>query len=531
MSPSPFFFSDYRAHFAALAAVVAAAIALRLSLFGGYDGLDDAEYARIAYQIANGTFSLDDYAGPPVFPLRMGLILPTSLFFRVLGQSEWTMVLFPLILSIAALPLIYVCTTCFFSHRAGLVATALLAITPIELVNATKLVPDLPAAFFAALGVTLIALFGRASAGRGSALFWGGCLAGISFGLSWLCKEAIAYLVPFCIAYIAISFRKDRRATFLLWAGVATGSIGTLFGEVIIYLYLTGDPVFRFHEIERNYRELENGFFTKGSSFGWREGESYARAVVKRLLIGGPNLVLLNSYFLFLPLIGLIAAFHGWYSKDKAFLIPSLWLVTLVLMFNFASSSLSSYMPVALFDRYFYPIIFPSIVLASGLIGKLIFGGGQAPVDDVQRERRFWGALVAGALLLTGGYHAQSAVRSPASTWASEFRDLRSFVQPASLLYTDTLSRRGLGFYWGYPAETKWIDFADVDSADQIRPGSLVLINTAYVDWLNRNAGMWLSPSTGYRNHDFYQNPPDSWNRIWQKGTARLYLVGGSDRS
>ena len=172
MSQSPFFFSDRRVHLAVLVAVIVTAAALRLSLFAGYGGFDDAEYARLAYQIANGNFSLKEYGGPPVFPLRVGIILPTSLSFRLFGLSEWSMVLYPLILSVLALPLIYICATCFFSHRAGLIAVALLAITPIELGSATKLLADMPAAFYAALGVTVIALVGRAGTERGSAFFW-----------------------------------------------------------------------------------------------------------------------------------------------------------------------------------------------------------------------------------------------------------------------------------------------------------------------------------------------------------------------
>jgi len=523
MSQSPFFFSDRRAHFAALVTVIVTSVALRLCLFGGYAGLDDAEYARIAYQIANGTFSLKEYGGPPVFPLRVGLILPTSLVFRMFGLSEWNMILYPLILSVLALPLIYICAANAFSHRAGLIAVALLGIVPIELGSATKLLPDMPAAFYAALGVTAISLASRASNGRGSALFWGGFLAGVSFGLSWLCKEAISFLAPFCLAYMAISFKRIGRTAFLLWAGVAAGSLAILFGEMIAYQSVAGDPLFRFHEIERNYRQLENWFFAEGSKFGWQEGESYALAIVKRLFISGPATLLLDyDWFLFLPLIGLIAAFHGWYSRDKSFLIPSLWLVTLLLMFNFASSSLSSYMPLALFHRYFYLIIFPSIVLASGLIAKLVFEGVGTSQDEVQKERRFWGVLVAIALLLMGGYFIQGSLRSFPSTWVSEVRSLSSTIDTSSPLFADTLSIRGLEFFGGYPNKTERTDFANVMSPDEIRSGSLVLVNKAYIDWLNRHGGLWL---TAFRKHEFYENPPPSWKKVWQNGNAQLYRV------
>lgn len=525
MSQSEFLFASRRVHLAALAAIFGLAAALRLHLFSGYGGFDDAEYAKIAYEIANGTFSPRDYGGPPVFPLRVGLVLPAALVIRVLGLSEWSMVLYPLVLSLLTLPLVYVCASTLFSRRAGLIAAALAAIVPMELGSATKLLPDMPAAFYAALGVTIICLISRASGARGSVLFWGGVLAGMSFGVSWLCKESIAFLAPFCLAFMVIGLRRDFTAGLRLWLGVAAGSFGILAGEMIVYHAMTGDFLHRFHEIERNYRQLENGFFTEGSDFGWQKGESYARALIKRLFVSGPALLLLQYEFLLLPLVGLLAAFYAWYWKDRSFLIPSLWLVTLLLMFNFASSSSTSYMPLALFHRYFYLIVFPSVVLAAGLMSKLLYDGVAGSSAELRGERKFWGYALGCAILLMGAYLSQGILRSSPSAWAMEVRSLRSTIKPSTSLYTDTLSIRGFAFFAGYPEKTAWTDLAHVAATEEIRPGSLVLVNKAYIEWLNKNGGMWLSPRSGYRKHDFYEAPPPSWKKIWQSDNARLYRV------
>jgi len=526
MNRSSYSFSDRRLHFAAVLAILFVAAALRLRLFAGYAGFDDAEYARIAYRIAVGTFVAGDYGGPVVFPLRVGLTVPTALGFGVFGFGEWSMVLYPFILSLLSLGLAYVCAGHFFGQRAGLIAAALMSVIPLEVGSATKLLPDMPAAFYAAMGVTIVAVGSRAGAEKGAQrIFWYGVLAGAAFGLSWLCKESVTFLAPFCLTYFAICFRQDRRMALLLWAGVAAGSLGILFGEMIAYYQATGNFLYRFHAIERNYRLIENGFFTQGSDFGWREGESYARALAKRLLIEGPALLLLQYEFLFVPLVGLIAAFHGWYSKDRAFLVPSLWLVTLLLMFNFSSTSLTSYMPLPLFHRYFYMIIFPAVVLTAGLVAKLAFQGADSIPEEARRERLFWGLLVGIALLLSGGYYVQGALRYPASAWTAEVRTLSAKIAPSSPLYADTLSLRGLEFYLGYPGATAWKDLSSVGSTGEMRPGSLVLVNAAYVEWLNRNAGMWLSPRSGYRDHGLYDSAPPSWTRLWQGGNARLYRV------
>jgi hypothetical protein len=102
---------------------------------------------------------------------------------------------------------------------------------------------------------------------------------------------------------------------------------------------------------------------------------------------------------------------------------------------------------------------------------------------------------------------------------------LSATIGPSSPLYTDTLSIRGLEFMKGYPSAKKWIDFADLTSPAEIQPGSLVLVNKAYIEWLNRNGGMWLSPRAGYRKHAFYEKPPSSWKEIWRSENARMYRI------
>jgi hypothetical protein len=184
MSQKQSFFTGPHTRFAALLAVILVSAVLRVLHFSGYWGLDDAEYAHIAYQVADGNFfSPKEYGGPPVFPLRVGLILPTSLIFRAFGLSEWSMVVYPLLLSILMLPLIYVCTASAFGHRAGFIAVALLGIVPMELDSATQLLPDMPGAFYAALGVTAIMLAGRAG-GEGN---W------LSSGLVFLLECRLAF--------------------------------------------------------------------------------------------------------------------------------------------------------------------------------------------------------------------------------------------------------------------------------------------------------------------------------------------------
>jgi hypothetical protein len=193
-------------------------------------------------------------------------------------------------------------------------------------------------------------------------------------------------------------------------------------------------------------------------------------------------------------------------------------------MFNFSSSSLSSYAPLPLFERYYYPILFPSVLLAAAFLGKLIHNNGR-PEDGTNKERCFWGMVLASFLVVVGGASFYWQERAPIK-WTSEVRALRNVVTPSSPLYSDTLTLRGLEFFAGYPPHTAWVDFDAINALEEIRPGSFVMVNRRYLEWLNRNKGMWLSKSSGYKNHEFYEHPPSSWKRILENGNAVLFEVG-----
>ena len=518
---------DNTKYFLILLAIVLIAIALRLYCFGGYVGLDDAEYARFAHQIAQGDFTLGTYNGPAVFPLRVGNIYPVSVLFRFFGVTDWTMVFYPFSLSILNILLAYFCTKYFFGSRAGLIAAALWAVLPIELNNATKLLPDLPSAFYASLGVTCILFLIRFSTQRKSLLLFGGVLAGLSFGLSWLCKTTVVYLVPFCIALLIMTLKANRERNISLWIGVAAGSLGVLLIEMATYYNFMGDWLFRFHEIERNYLQWENGFFTEGSIYGYPAGCSYSKALVKRLFLTGPKSILLDSQFLFLPSLGLIGSFHALYWKDKSFFIPALWLMTLFLMFNFSSSSFSSYTPLALLNRYLYPIYFPAIILTAGFLEKLASCRPENERIEIYKERVFWAVILAAFIVLIGGYQTFREIRDTGNkaAWTSELRVVSNNVKPEERFYTDPISKKGLEFFWRYPDKINVIDFEGMKSPKDILSGSFVLTNRWYVDWLNVNAGMWLSDPSGYRKPDFFDHPPHSWKTIWKNTNAALYYV------
>jgi hypothetical protein len=226
-----------------------------------------------------------------------------------------------------------------------------------------------------------------------------------------------------------------------------------------------------------------------------------------------------------MPLLGLVGAAHGFYWRNRSFLVPSLWFLSLVVMFNFASSSLSSYLPLALFDRYLYPICLPAIVLTAGFVDNLL-GVRAERHDDSRRERIFWGGLLALVLILNAGYQTFRNVRDIGKTkaWTSEVRVLSKFVQPRDQVFTDPISQKALEFLWRYPEETHIVNFEDMHSP-QVPLNSFVLVNRTYADWLDTNAGMWVTRIADYKKLTVYDQAPLSWKTVWHNGNATLYRV------
>jgi hypothetical protein len=273
--------------------------------------------------------------------------------------------------------------------------------------------------------------------------------------------------------------------------------------------------------VERNYYQNRKYFFAEGSDFGWEPGESYTRALVVRLFVNGPAVFLLDRTLLCLPLVGVAATVYGWRRRDRSLLLVAAWLWSLVFMFNFGSTSTKAYIPLALFQRYLYPVFLPSALLVAGFVCALVFRPSRGRLAWVRPAA---GAIACAFIAWAGWPSLYFGLRYPPQ-WNSEVRTLKETVQPDSKLYADTFSIRAFEFLRGYPRKTAWTDFEQLPSESDIGNGSLVLVNPRYIEWLERHGGIWGSRRSGYRVHDFYRKPPGDWTRVWQNGSVFLYRV------
>ena len=219
-----------------LLAVTGLALLLRIFDFQGFLGGDDATYIQDARLLAQGRF----IPGSNQWDVRIGIIAPTALALRLFGLHEWSIVLYPLCLSLLSLPLIYCLGKAFCCRQVGLLAALLLACFPQDIFYATAVYPDLPGAFWGALAVLLVYL-SRATVPPARRMGLAvGC--GLALAVSYLTWEAYVAFVPICLLTLWGDRARDtsRKASVILAVPACTVAI-----ESLAYWRLTGDPIFR----------------------------------------------------------------------------------------------------------------------------------------------------------------------------------------------------------------------------------------------------------------------------------------------
>ncbi len=500
-------------HWVAFAGFLLFAMFLRLAAFQGYSDSDPRYYSILANDLAHGTIHIPQYDHPPVFPLRLGVYAPTAKLISIFGLSEATLAAYPFVVSILGCLLAYAIARYLESPLAGLIALGALAVLPIELTMASILFPDAIAAFWANVGIAFALIASNRPNLRQSVFL--GILSGVFFGVSWLCKESVIYLVPF-VAILTLACPGQIRLSGRMACVVAigAGSLAVLIAETALYQRLTGDPLFRFHATERNYQEWAVWFFDESSPyFGWKAG-GYAKAILKRLLIVGPKSMLLNREMGFVPTFAMVGLVWGIQFRNRFFVIPSIWLVSLMMMFNFMTSSFSSYRPLPLFDRYLYAIILPSVILMAGFLAKLLVADAGLTVG---KERRFWAVV----LILAFCGICGANLRSHMSRVQQVERTLTARLGEGDVIYTDYRTAANLVFFRAgllVPSTATTIPW-EKESEQTIPEGAYVFVNKSMINFLKK--------TYKYESPEFAARTPAKWERVLSLENGDLYVVRG----
>jgi 4-amino-4-deoxy-L-arabinose transferase-like glycosyltransferase len=139
-----------------LTGIVLVGLAVRLVFDFGLVKVDPFTYADAAGSIVRGEpIYSSDLTGHVYYTqyIRLSIIAPAALFYKLFGASDGASVAFPLVVSLAMGPLAYWGGRMVSGRAAGLMAAAVVTLFPLNVINSTQFLPDIVVAAFAALAM------------------------------------------------------------------------------------------------------------------------------------------------------------------------------------------------------------------------------------------------------------------------------------------------------------------------------------------------------------------------------------------
>jgi 4-amino-4-deoxy-L-arabinose transferase-like glycosyltransferase len=491
----------------ALVLIVAAGLALRVIYNFGLVWVDSFTYADAAISMARWEPVFSPHVVGDVYYtqyVRLTLIAPAALLYKLFGESDTASSVFPVALSLGMAPLAF-----WFTRRfawpgsragtiAGLAAAGLMAIFPWSVIVSTQFMPDgVQAAFLAIATVCLlVALYDEGLSRRQLLWLWFG--AGAAFALAFYARgTAVAVLPGFALAGL---FRWRQ----LLCRETIAGLAGGLAVLVLFQLLLMGTgsaPLEDFRVLfdigSRTHPNIDWGF----RDFLLSDGKFWPFTVASA--------------------VGLVCFVVR--TRPRAILRSPLTSLALIAVFEYIYFEFFMDLPgTATFrkeQRYILPLAFP----------MLVFGGiGVGTLVDLARKHSRWAAAgvtvaLAAAFLFTTvrgmrdeyGYwvsenHRIDAVqqqvaaflasqpKAPVYVWNDDFaRPLSTRMGSAGTFYERSVSKSGL-------LRNRF----DGNGTSQVTPGSYVVV-LPVEKW-------WALPTA----------PADDWTKVWSgaDGTAVFHV-------
>lgn len=219
-----------------LAVIIFIAGAIRVYFLTGFQGTDDLVFAKVAYNIANGSFKPGTYIGT----LRYGLNLPLAISTMFFGFNEYALTLYPLITSLVTILMVYLIGKDLFGRQVGLGAAVLMAFCPLDIIWAGRIQADAPLLMFMVASCLLFfkAMENHANVHVANGLFFA---SGVLLGLGYATKNVAIFLGPF------LGFLAWYRTVWLFrMAWVVGGFLVVFAAEAAFFFWQTGDPLYPF---------------------------------------------------------------------------------------------------------------------------------------------------------------------------------------------------------------------------------------------------------------------------------------------
>jgi 4-amino-4-deoxy-L-arabinose transferase-like glycosyltransferase len=470
--------------------IISAAIGVRLYFCTGHVFSDDAYYSYLSYTILNGDFTAD-YLGYPVFPLRVFHLYITDLFYLSLGVNETATIIFPFIISIANLVLIYKLTIIITDdEKTALLSLILIAFFPTDIIFATINFVDSPNVFFINLGIYFLYKSYKNNKNILSVY------AGLCFFFSMQFKENIFYtgiLLIILLIYL-IYKRKAFNAQIIIALLFITLNIIL---EGIIYLFLHQDFLYRFSILSQNYIYSYYDFFPYTAE-KYSGVNNYWRNLFDQIFIINTRAIFLRRFYLFLPIVASIKSVIN--IKKREYILLTYWFLGTLLLLVVFTTSFSEYKPLDLKRSwYIYPLLAPTIILSSIAINQL----------KIYLKYFMLGIYILGGIVMSTHYEVYFNKK--------DISNLIVFLSehPEKKIFTDHFTKYSVDLLRNYNDLKKSERIlGDHFNWETIKQGEWVLMNKKHIDELKLQR---------YKFPSFSILQSDAFNKIEQFGDFIFY--------
>ena len=366
-----------------LCLILLLAIAIRACFFIGLvsgDPQDDGLYYNYAMSIyKNGFQYLERYKNLPqdflanpanTFEFRSMVIYPIALFFKCFGPSEYSASLWCFLCSIFSVIVVFHLGKLLHNKTTGLLAASLMAIFPLEVIEGTRILADVPLGFFTSLSILL---FCHANKKEKNILYF---LSGISMGLGYLTKITGIVILGVLLSFCLLETWRNKKFGIKMLVLVC-GFLTIVFAESCFYYSMVGKPFMNYYIHHTaalfKYKYEPVGSFIMGPlAFFYNSGTPVYH--LKHLFNLTSSNINLFGFFYFGFLISIIFSL---FKRRNQFLIFFSSLLFLYFEFGFVDINLDAtemrlnYLMVFKEQRYLTPLTAPLLVIFSDFLLKL----------------------------------------------------------------------------------------------------------------------------------------------------------------
>ncbi len=312
----------------------------RVFLFVGLCNYDDFAYTNIALDMLDGRFHF--LTADNRYAWRFLLTAPTALAFLFCGAREWSAIFFPFFCSLGNIIVVWLIGRELFNENVGLLAAALAAVFPNSVVYGTMLFPEEILSFFAGMAF----LFFLWTESERIKPVHGYLLAGVFIAFAFAARETGAFLMP--LFFLMSKRKKSLPISLLFLPMIVYFSV-----EMIVSLWATGDPLHHYSQLQQTFQIL----------FAEHQ-QTYAADTYIVSLFGG-NLYGLAHFGLYYPFF-VLSVFYLTLKKKIAPAKPLLlWMAVYFLYYQFGSTSITHYVPLAKVLRFISILTMPLLLILS----------------------------------------------------------------------------------------------------------------------------------------------------------------------